>query len=101
MDFLSLLRTFASLAIVLGLLVGALWIVRRYDLKLPVGLMGGLGTGAERRVQLMERLSIDGRHSIALIRRDDIEHLVLIGPAGAVSLESGISAPKAKAAGDA
>ena len=90
MDFLTLLRTFAALAVTLGLLVGALWVVRRYDLKLPAGLIGGLGAAGDRRIQLVERLPLDTRRSVALIRRDDIEHLVLIGPEGAVVIESGI-----------
>ena len=64
--------------------------VRRYDLKLPAGLIGGLGAASDRRIQMVERLPLDTRRSVALIRRDDIEHLVLIGPEGAVVIESGI-----------
>lgn len=101
MDFLALLRTFAALAIVLGLLVGALWVVRRYDLKLPVRLLGGFHGTTERRVCLVERLPLDARRSVALIRRDDVEHLVLVGPEGAVLLESGIPAAKSRATANA
>ncbi|WP_380874077.1 hypothetical protein ACFB49_45630 [Sphingomonas sp. DBB INV C78] len=95
MDFLSLLRTLGSLGIVLGLLWGALWAVRRYDLKLPGSLMGSLGglmgqNAAPRRVEVIERLAIDTRRSVALIRRDNKEHLVMITPEGLLMIEAGI-----------
>jgi len=86
MDLLSLLRTLGGLGVVLGLLAGALWAVRRYDIKLP----GRVGGGAARRLDVVERLAIDGKRSVALIRRDGCEHLVLLDPAGAVVIEGGI-----------
>lgn len=98
MDFLSLLRTLGALATVLGLLAGALWLVRRYDIKLPGGMMGGLmGGGQVRRIELVERLAVDARRSVALIRRDNKEHLVLIAPEGLLMLESGIIRTNARA----
>lgn len=86
MDLLSLLRTLGGLAVVLGLLAGALWAVRRYDIKLP----GRIGGGPVRRLELVERLAIDGKRTVALIRRDGCEHLVLLDPAGAVVIEGGV-----------
>jgi len=86
MDLLSLLRTLGGLAVVLGLLAGALWLVRRYDLRLP-----GRAIGArDRRLELLETLPIDGRRMVALLRRDGREHLVLIAPEGHLILESGV-----------
>lgn len=99
MDFLALLRTFGALGIVLGLLAGALWLVRRYDLKLPGALMGGMMRPAgPRRIEMIERLPIDPRRSVALIRRDDKEHLVMIAPEGLLLIETAISARTEKAA---
>ena len=86
MDLISLLRMLGGLAVVLGLLTAALWTSRRYDIKLP----GRVAAGAGRRVELIERLAIDGRRSIALIRRDGREHLILLGPDGAMLVETGI-----------
>ncbi|RJF85715.1 FliO/MopB family protein [Sphingomonas cavernae] len=100
MDFLSLLRTLGALGVVLGLLAGALWAVRRYEIKLPGGVIGGLiGAGAgSRRIEIVERLSIDARRSVALIRRDNKEHLVMIAPEGLLMLETAItSKPGTKA----
>jgi hypothetical protein len=89
MDILSMLRTLGALGLVLGMLGGALWIVRRYDVKLP-GRISGTG---RKRVELVERLAVDGKRSIALIRRDGCEHLILIGPEGSVAIETGIVPP--------
>ncbi len=86
MDILSVLRALGALATVLGLLAGALWVVRRYDIKLPAQF--GAGGGSTRRLALVERLPLDGRRSIALIRRDDQEHLVLIAPEGLLMLDA-------------
>ncbi|WP_010219714.1 flagellar biosynthetic protein FliO [Sphingomonas sp. PAMC 26621] len=86
MDLLSLLRTLGGLGVVLGILAGALWLVRRYDLRLP-----GRAIGArDRRLELIETLPIDGRRMVALLRRDGREHLVLIAPEGHLILESGV-----------
>jgi flagellar biogenesis protein FliO len=84
MDLLSLVRMLGTLALLLGALWAALWAVRRYDVRLP-GRMGG---GAARRLQLVDRLVVDARRSILLVRRDDAEHLLLIGPDHALLVES-------------
>lgn len=91
MDILSMLRTLGALGMVLGMLAGALWMVKRYDIKLP----GRVSTTGRKRVELVERLSLDPKRSVALIRRDGHEHLVLIGPEGSATLETGIVAPPA------
>ena len=86
MDAFSLVRTLGSLGVVLGLLGGALWAIRRYDIKLP----GRVAVGTGRRIEVIERLPLDARRSVALIRRDGREHLILVGPEGSVVLEAGI-----------
>lgn len=88
MDMLPFLRMMGSLAVVLGLLVGALWIVRRYEIRLPQSLLSGLPTrGQTRRMALVERLALDTRRSVALIRLDGREHMVLIAPEGVLALD--------------
>lgn len=86
MDILALLRMLGALGIVLGLLVGALWVVRRYNIRLPGNMTMG-APGERRRLAVVERLAIDTRRSVAIIRRDDSEHLVLIAPEGLLLLE--------------
>lgn len=84
MDVIGLFRTLGVLSLLLGGLAGALWTVRRFDLRLP----GALSRHPERRLELVERLGIDQRRSAVLIRRDDREHLVIISPEGQVVVET-------------
>jgi len=86
MDLVQLLRTFGALGTVLGLLAGALWVVKRYDIKLP----GRVGGTSKRRLEIVEKLAIDNRRSVALIRRDGREHLILLAPEGPLMIEGGI-----------
>ncbi|EZP48697.1 flagellar biosynthetic protein FliO [Sphingomonas sp. RIT328] len=90
MELLSALRAIGALALILGLLSGALWAVRRYDIKLPAGW--AQPPGRARRLTLVERLALDGRRSVALIRCDEREHLVMIAPEGVVALGEAVPA---------
>lgn len=89
MDLLSMLRTLGALGMVLGMLAAALWAVKRYDIKLP----GRISVTNRKRIEMVERLSIDAKRSVALIRRDGCEHLILIGPEGSATIETGIVVP--------
>ena len=84
MDYVLLLRTLGGLLAVLGLLAGGLWVVRRYGLTLPGVSMGG----AERRLSVVERLSLDQRRSLALVSVDGREHLILLAPEGSLLVEA-------------
>ncbi|RMB34169.1 MULTISPECIES: flagellar biosynthetic protein FliO [unclassified Sphingomonas] len=86
MDIAALLRTMGGLGVVLGMLAAALWLVRRYDIALP----GRVGVKLGRRVELVERIQIDGKRSIILVRRDDREHLFVLHPDRATILETRI-----------
>lgn len=82
-------RAMASLCAVLAILAGALWAVRRYDLRLP-GRIGGVRRG---RLSVIERIGIDAKRSLLLIRQDGREHLVLLSPEGHVVLDRRTAAP--------
>lgn len=84
MTVLALLRMFGALAMVLGLLAGGLWAVRRFDIRLPGRL--GAGGAPEKRLEVVERLTVDQKRSLLLVRRDNVEHLVLMAPEGNVVL---------------
>jgi hypothetical protein len=42
----------------------------------------------------MEQASVDGRRKLVLIRRDDVEHLIMTGGPVDVVIETGIAAPR-------
>lgn len=85
MEWLALLRMLGALLLVLAMLVGGMWVARRYNLRLPMRLGGD---SPARRIEIVERLAIDTRRSVLLIRCDEAEHLLLIGPDHAVPIES-------------
>ena len=84
MALLELIRTLGALAVVLGLLAGGLWAVKRYNIALP----GRVGGSSDRRLQLVERLSVDTKRSAVLLRRDGQEHLIILSPEGNMLVES-------------
>ena len=92
-DGLALIRTLGALLAVLGLLGGALWAVRRFNLVLP----GSGSVRSDRRLAIVERLSLDPRRSLALLRRDGVEHLILLAPEGHLVIESQFIADTAPA----
>ena len=83
-------RFLLALVAVLGLLAGFAWLARRF------GLAGRSFTaGGKRRLAVVEVAPIDAKRRFILIRRDTVEHLVLLGTDGATVIESGIAAPAA------
>jgi flagellar protein FliO/FliZ len=89
-----ILRFVLALALVLALIATTGWLGRRY---MGTGRLAAF-VGKRRRLALVETLQIDGRTRVLLIKRDGAEHLVMVGGAGAVVIESGIVPPPAFAA---
>ncbi|MDQ0326803.1 hypothetical protein J2R99_002672 [Rhodopseudomonas julia] len=77
-----ILLAIAVLLVILGLVV---WITRR-------GIVPGRGAAAQRvsRLQVMETHAIDQKRRLLLIRRDQVEHLVMIGGPADIVVESQI-----------
>jgi flagellar protein FliO/FliZ len=46
---------------------------------------------SERRLEVVDHASLDGRRKLVLIRRDDVEHLLMTGGPVDVVIETGIS----------
>lgn len=85
-DFASYLRFVAALVFVLGLILFAAHIARKF-------LAGRVHAGPRsqgRRLGVVEVLALDPRHRAFLIRRDGKEHLIMTGPNGDLVIESGI-----------
>ncbi|MEQ8813777.1 MAG: flagellar biosynthetic protein FliO [Thalassobaculum sp.] len=88
MDLGDYLRTVFALLFVLGL-IGLLYVLARQYGAQRLGL-GRSGPGG--RLAVVEARSLGARHRLVLVRRDDVEHLLLIGPDRDVVVEAGIPA---------
>ena len=58
------------------------------------GLPSNPRNSAQRRLGILESLNIDGKRRMVLIRRDDTEHLLLLGATAEIVIESSITTPK-------
>jgi flagellar protein FliO/FliZ len=90
MDFDIYLRFMFALILVLGLIGALTWAARRF------GFGGQLtpNAGKSPRLSVVEVRALDSRRKLILLRRDDCEHLVMLGPHQDLHLEGGISAPR-------
>jgi len=77
-----------ALAIVLVLIVFGLW-----ALKVLFNATNNVGRGRNRRLSLIDSTSIDSKRQLVLVRRDNVEHLLMIGGAQDVVIETGIEPP--------
>ncbi len=90
LDLSLYLRFILALAAVLALIAGAAWLVRRFGL---FGVSPGRRPD-QRRLAINAVQPLDARRRLVLVRRDGVEHLLLIGGANDLLIESGIAAPK-------
>jgi flagellar protein FliO/FliZ len=63
---------------------------------------GGFGASffapkAEKRLAVMEHASVDNRRKLILVRRDNVEHLIMTGGPVDVVIETGIGAGRPRA----
>lgn len=73
--------------VVLALIAGSAWLVRRFA-------GNRLGTNANRgrmpRLAVIDAAAVDGRRRLVLVRRDNVEHLLMIGGPTDIVVESNI-----------
>ena len=84
MEYETYLRFALALVLVLGLIAIFAWALRRF------GFGGALRADKRRRLQILETTPLGPRHRLVLIRRDQMEHLLLLGPEGDLVVERGI-----------
>jgi flagellar protein FliO/FliZ len=72
---LNFLQAIFALAVTLGLIGGAAYAMRRWA---PAGLIA-LRPQGERRLQLVESLTLDAQRRLVLVKFDQHEQLILIG----------------------
>src|SRR5471032_1270841 len=69
-------RFFIAFLLVLALIGATAWLVRRFG----ANRLGGAGArGRQPRLAVIDAATVDGRRRLVLIRRDNIEHLLMIG----------------------
>lgn len=81
------LTFFLAFVIVLALIGLAAWLVRRFA-------GNRLGTSANRgrmpRLAVIDAAAVDGRRRLVLVRRDNVEHLIMIGGPSDIVVEQNI-----------
>ncbi len=87
-------RFVGALFVVIALIFAVAWVAKR------LGLGGRLATArGKRRLAIQEVLPLDGKRKLVLLKRDGVEHLLLLGLNDDIVVETGI-APAEKTASD-
>ena len=96
-------RFLLALVFVLALIGGCAWLAKRFGFGIRTG-GNALGIrGRKARLGIVEVQSLDARRKLVLVRRDDVEHLIVLGASGETVVETNIRAaiPASPSAGDA
>ncbi|MGH6768557.1 MAG: hypothetical protein ACRECO_05995, partial [Xanthobacteraceae bacterium] len=80
-------RFFFAFVIVLGLIGGTAYLVRRFGTD---RLGASTSRGRQPRLAVIDAAAVDGRRRLILIRRDNVEHLLMIGGPTDVVVEPNI-----------
>jgi flagellar protein FliO/FliZ len=72
---LNFLQAIFALAVTLGLIGGAAYALRRWA---PAGLIA-LRPQGQRRLQIVESLTLDAQRRLVLVKLDQQEQLILLG----------------------
>lgn len=85
LDMGMIVKSFFAFCFVMSLMFLLSWALKRF------GFSGkSMLPGSRRRLKVIEQLPIDPRRKLVLVRRDDKEHLLVIGPGGETVVEAGI-----------
>lgn len=89
MDATAYIRFLLALVLVLGLIFALTWVMKRFGL----GQQHAGPLGRKKRLRTVETTNLDSRHRLVLVRRDNVEHLIVLSPGSSQLIESGIPAP--------
>jgi flagellar protein FliO/FliZ len=87
MEFLDVFRYLGALLLVLALIGAAAIAARKF------GVPGISKAFPDKRLHIVETLMVGPKQRLFIVRRDNVEHLVLSGPDGASVIESNIPTP--------
>jgi len=81
-------RFLGALVLVVALIFALAWVAKR------LGFGGRLASArGKRRLGIQEVLSLDNKRRLVLVKRDGVEHLILLGLNDDVVVETGITPP--------
>lgn len=75
MEFTDYIRFLAALVFVLALIGLLAWLLRRFG----PGAQGLRRQAGPRRLEIAEIRPLDAKRRLLLVRRDNVEHLLLVG----------------------
>ena len=84
-EFPALLKMILALVFVLGLMGLLAFALKKLGLAGPVPV-----AGKKARLKLIETMALDQRRRLAIIQRDDVQHLVILGPNSETVVETNI-----------
>lgn len=90
MELDTYMRFVLALLFVLALIGIVAWLARKAGLGTRVVRSKGMG----KRLSIVEVSAVDGKRRLVLVRRDGVEHLVLLGATGETVIETGIAPPE-------
>ncbi len=86
LEMMEYIRFALALIFVLGLVAACSWLGKR------IGLAPRTGAGGKNhRLSVIEVQAVDARRKLVLIRRDNVEHLILLNGERDLLIEGGIS----------
>jgi hypothetical protein len=91
-------KFFIAFVIVLALIGGVAWLVRRFSTG---GLSASSARGRQARLGVIEAAAVDNRRRLVLVRRDNVEHLIMLGGPTDLVVEANIVRAQAAATRDA
>lgn len=80
-------RFFIAFIVVFALIGAVAWLVRRFGAS---RLGGGAARGRQPRLAVIEAGAVDGRRKLVIVRRDNVEHLIMIGGPTDILIEANI-----------
>jgi len=84
-------RFLFGLIFVLALIGIVAWAAKRFGL-IPGAVR--MTPGRQKRLSIVEVAGIDAKRRLVLVRRDDVEHLILLGGTNETVVERGIATPE-------
>ena len=75
-----------AFVVVLALIGAATWLVRRFG----ANRLDAATRGRQPRLAVIDSAAVDGRRKLVIIRRDNVEHLLMIGGPSDVVVETNI-----------